>query len=356
MVSALDVVTFIIVPLILILAIVGLWLAQLLVIEAQKRFLHSLKHKHEPLIRFANFVGILFQTFCQWLGYTVTHSGVSQFRLSINDGAITPKREKTGVLKWIADSIFFLGPFLIPAGLLLLAGYFVIHTGYTIPATAFTIQDQIMTFATALVAFTQSFITFLGQLDLLNPLHFGFLALLLFCGLGIRPSYLGERHKEHITLFTDLGNIKSLFLGRPLYLIGIIIILYAIAAGSYLAGASWLLDLATVVAWIALIAILTLILTFVLLIFLRTLDEIQSRWRYLPFLSMLLSYLGFRVLFFLVPIGNAEGASLFGMLGVTLAVTIYLLKWKTNTFKAPKAMKHRRDPDAKHRSSQRREG
>ncbi len=356
MVSVADIGTFLLVPLVLMCAVLGLWLAQLLVIEGQKRFLHQLKHTHEPLIRFTNFVGILFQTFCQWLGYTVTHSGIAEFHLSINDGAVTPKRKKTGFAKWVADGFLFLGPFLIPAGLLLLAGYFVIQNGFIIPKAGFTFQGQITSFGEALIGFIQAFITFLSHLNLLNPLHFGFLVLLLFCGLGIRPSYLGEHRKERITVFTDLDNIKSLFFGKPLYLVGLIVIVYGIAAASFLTQAPWFLEVVTVFAWIALIAILTLVVTFVLLIFLRTLDEIQARWRFLPFLSMLVSYLGFRALFYLIPVENAEGASLFGMLGVTLIATIYLLRFKTNTFKASTAMKHRRDNDAKHRSSQRREG
>lgn len=333
-VSAVDVITFIVVPFFLVLAVLGLWLIQLLVIEAQRRFLFSLRRRHEPLLRFTNFIGILFQTLCQWLGYTVTNSGVSEFRLSINDGAVTPKRERTGVLKWVADCLLFLGPFLIPAGLLLLAGYFVIRGGYAIAAAGFTIQGQAASFGAALVGFAQSFVAFLGHLDLFNPLQLGFLVLLLFCGLGIRPSYRGERHKEHVTFSSDLGNIKGLFLDQPRYLIGVFVVIYVIAAASFIAGAPWFLDVVTIFAWVALLAILALLLTFILLVFLRTLDEIKVRYRVFPFLSMILAYVGFRLLFFVVPVENAEGASLFGMLGVTLAVTICLLKWKTSPHRA----------------------
>ncbi len=333
-VSAVDVVTFIVVPFFLVLAVFGLWLVQLLVIEAQKHFLFSLRRRHEPLIRFTNFVGILFQMLCEWLGYTVTNSGVAEFRLSINEGAVKPKRARTGALKWIAESILFLGPFLIPAGLLLLAGYFVFRSGYTILPSAFTIQGQAVSFGTALFGFAQSFVAFLEHLDLFNPLHIGFLVLLLFCGLGIRPSYRGERRKEHITFSSNLGNIKVLFLDRPRYLIYVFMVIYILAAASFLAGAPWFLDVVTVFGWVALLAILALLLTFVLLVFLRTLDEIKARYRVFPFLSMVLGYVGFRLLFFVVPVENAEGASLFGMLGVTLAVTICLLKWKTSPHRA----------------------
>jgi hypothetical protein len=349
-VSATDVVTFIVLPFFLVLAVLCLWLVQLFVIEGQKRFLHSIKNKHEPLLRFTNFIGILFQTVCQWLGYTVTNSGVSEFHLSINDSTVRPKREKTGVLKWIADSFLFIGPFLLPAGLLLLAGYFVIHNGFVIPTASFTIQDQAVAFGTALMGFTQAFIDFLRHLDLFNPLQLGFLLLLLFCGLGIRPSYIGERRKEKIDLFTDLNNIKELFLRKPFYLLIFFIIIYVVAAASFLTQSVMFLGLVTVFAWVALFAILTLILTSILLVFLRSLDEIAVRWRYVPFLAMIVSYIGLRVVFYVVPIENAGGASLFGMLGVTLAVTISLLKWKTNTFKASGTMKRRRDHEAKHRS------
>jgi hypothetical protein len=347
---------FLVVPPILVFAVLGLWLAQLLVIEGQKRFLHQLRHRHEPLIRFTNFVGIMFQTFCQWLGYTVTHSGVAEFHLSINDGEVTPKRKKTGFAKWVADGFLFLGPFLIPAGLLLAAGFFVIRGGFIIPAGVVSVQSQVTSFGEALIGFVQAFIVFLEHLNLLDPLQLGFIVLLFFLGLGIRPSYLGQRRRERVTVFTDLDNIAALFLGRTLYICVFVALVYAIATVSFLLQNAWFLSLVTVFAWIALLAILALVLTFVLLIFLRTLDEIQARWRYMPFLAMVVSYVGFRVLFFVVPLVNAEGASLFGMLGVTLLVTILLLRFKTNTFKASTAMKHRRDPDAKRRSSQRREG
>jgi hypothetical protein len=327
-VSRVDLGTFILVPWVLMFSVVGLWLLQLLIIEGQKRFLHQLKHRHEPLIRFTNFVGIFFQTLCQWLGYTVTHSGVSEFHLSIDEGSVRPKREKKGFLKWVADGFLFLGPFLIPAGLLLLAGYFVIGSGYVIPNNGFSVQGQMTSYGQALAGFVESFVSFLTHLDLLNPPHFAFLVFLLFCGLGIRPSYLGVRRKEKVTFFTDLGNIKSLFLDKPVYLVGIVVVVFVFATVSYLFEAMWFLNGIVVVSWIALIAILMLILTFVLLVFVRTLDEIKPRFRYLPFLSMIVSYVGFRVLFYVVPIENAQGASLFGMLGVTLAVTIVLLKWK----------------------------
>lgn len=67
-----------------ILGVLLFWFIQLLFIESEKYFLSKIRSKHEPLCRFTNFLGILFQTICHTLGYTVTKSGISDFYISVD--------------------------------------------------------------------------------------------------------------------------------------------------------------------------------------------------------------------------------------------------------------------------------
>jgi len=69
------------------------WFLQLLFIETQKRLLSKLRRRHEAFCRFTNFIGILFQTICHALGYTVTRSGIASFQVTVNYGKVEPKKE-----------------------------------------------------------------------------------------------------------------------------------------------------------------------------------------------------------------------------------------------------------------------
>ena len=77
-----------------ILGVVAFWFLQMFFIEIQKRMLSRLRHRHEAFCRFTNYIGILFQTICQALGYTVTRSGIAAFQVTVNYGKVEPKKEK----------------------------------------------------------------------------------------------------------------------------------------------------------------------------------------------------------------------------------------------------------------------
>ena len=105
--STIDVIIF--APLAPIFGVMLFWFIQLLFIESQKYFLSKIRDTHEPLCRFTNFLGILFQTICHALGYTVTKSGISSVYISVNYGKVAPKKEKKGIfyLMRFQDSSFF---------------------------------------------------------------------------------------------------------------------------------------------------------------------------------------------------------------------------------------------------------
>ncbi|RLF31909.1 MAG: hypothetical protein DRM98_04815, partial [Thermoplasmata archaeon] len=81
---------FIFAPLAPMAGVILLWFIQLLFIESQKYLLQKIKSKHEALCRFTNLLGIIFQTLCHALGYTVTKSGISEFYISVNYGRVAP--------------------------------------------------------------------------------------------------------------------------------------------------------------------------------------------------------------------------------------------------------------------------
>ena len=336
-----------------ILGVIGFWFLQLLFIELQKRMLGKLRHKHEAFCRFTNFIGILFQTVCHALGYTVTHSGIAHFKVTVNYGKVEPKKEKTGVFEWISTSFLLLGPFFIPAGILLLCSYFVVPPQvFNIPRPeAYTFMETLTQFGTALFTFAEGFLRFLSSIDLLNPVHVGFLLLLFFFGMGIRPSYMGEERKEKIDMISDLKNIKNHLIQKPLYLIIFFIIMYLFFYLSLFLNRKWYIAGFILFGWIALIAIIAILLTFLILLLIKATDSIARRWNMLPFLTVPLSYAIARLFFVYFPIDQIETISLLIMLFSTLIVTILLIKYKkTNRFKTASKMKHMKVEDGKKRT------
>jgi hypothetical protein len=71
-----------------VLGVIAFWFLQLIFIEIQKRILTKFRHPHEAFCRFTNFIGILFQTICHALGYTVTRSGIATFHVTVKYGTV----------------------------------------------------------------------------------------------------------------------------------------------------------------------------------------------------------------------------------------------------------------------------
>jgi len=332
-----------------ILGVIAFWFLQLFTIVFQKRLLSQLRHHHEAFCRFTNYIGILFQALSQALGYTVTRSGISSFQVTVNYEKVEPKKEKEGVFEWVAQSFLLFGPFFIPAGLVLLLSYFVVGRGFVYPTLLqYTFVESLTGFLTSLSTFATEFGGFLITLDLFNPLHVGFVCVLLFFGLGIRPSYIGQERKEKIDILRDLIHIKDHLIEKPLYIAVIILILYLFYLFSLFFNPGVYIGLFVLFGWMSLTAIIAILLTVPLLLLIWATDLIQPRWKIVPFLSIPVSYIVARVFLLYQPMNRVEQVSLLVMLFSTFLVTIALIKYKrTNRFKTAVKMKHVRVADGK---------
>jgi hypothetical protein len=339
-------------PLAPIIGVTALWLLQLVFIDLDKRMLGKLRHHHEALARFTNFTGVLFQALSHALGYTVTHSGVAHFQVTVHYGKVEPKREKKGVFAWTSTLLLYLGPFLVPTGLMLLYSYFLLAKGFSFPASVqYTFVQTMTNFGATLSTFAQSMFRFLAGIDLINPIQVFFLIILLFLGLGIRPSYIGEERKEKITLLYDLKNITSHFIKKPLYILVFFAIVYGLFFLSLALKSNFYIAVFSVLGLLSVIGVIALLLSFLFLALVWAADKIASGWRLVPFLTIPISYGAARVLFFYVPRDNILGWSLLAMLLTTVLVTILLIRYKTNKFKTAGPMKHMRVADGKKRAS-----
>ena len=338
-----------------ILGVIAFWFLQLIFIEIQKRILTKFRHPHEAFCRFTNFIGILFQTICHALGYTVTRSGIATFHVTVNYGTVEPRKEKTGVFEWIATSFLLLGPFFIPAGLALLFSVVVIGNAFVFPASSYSFVESLTNFGISIITFVQRFFNFLIHIDLFNPLHIGFLFVLLFFGLGIRPSYVGEERKAKIDMIHDLKNIFYHLTKKPLYILVIILGLYAFYFLSLFLKQNWYMALFSVFGWISLTAIIALLLTYLLLFLIKLTDYIRGWWKAVSYLTVPISYVIARIIFLYYPVRQGDSISLLLMIVCTFIVTILLIKYKkTNRFKTATKMKHMRVADGKKRSSKKR--
>lgn len=336
--SSIDTVIF--APLAPILGVILFWFIQLLFIQSQKYLLSQIWHKHEPLCRFTNLLGILYQTICQALGYTVTRSGISHFIINVDYGKVSPKRERGGLSEWVANTFLFVGPFFIPASLLLIYLFFIMNGGFEITTPPqllelrYTFGGQIATFGTSLYVFSKSFFEFLFNVDLLNPVHIGFIILMIFLGMGIRPSYIGETKKYKIDMIYDLRNIWSLITQKPLYIVALFSISYLLFYVSVLLSHNFYVALFSIFGWLSIVSIMSLVISQMILLLIKTTDEITGLWKILPYIVLIGSYILMRLIFFYIPADFTNSVSLLVMIISTLLVTYFLLGRKTNRFKS----------------------
>lgn len=328
-----------------ILGVLLFWFIQLLFTQSQKYLLSQIWNKHEPLCRFTNLLGILYQTICQALGYTVTRSGISHFIISVDYGEATPKKEKEGLFEWVANAFLFIGPFFIPASLLLIYLFFVTNGGFEVTTPSqllelrYTFGGQIATFGASLYAFAKSFFEFLFNIDLLNPVHMGFIILMIFFGMGIRPSYIGETKKHKIDMIYDLRNIWSLIRQKPLYIVGLFSISYLLFYASVLLSQNFYVALFSVFGWLSIVSIMSLVISQMILLLIKTTDEIAGLWKILPYITMVGSYISMRLVFFYMPTDFTNSVSLLVMIISTILVAYSLLGRKTNRFKSKVGIK-----------------
>jgi hypothetical protein len=355
---SIDIVLF--APLAPILGVLLFWFIQLLFIQSEKYLIEKISHKHEPLCRFTNFLGLLFQTICHALGYTVTKSGISDFYLSVDYGKVSPKKERTGVFEWIANVFLFIGPFFIPAFLLFVSLIILKVEGLNlvipthIIGTEYSFGGQLTIFGASLYNFSEKFFGFLINIDLLHPGHFGFLLLLIFLGMGIRPNYIGEKKHEKIDMLYDLKNIWTLISFKPLYIIILFVIAYLFFHLSILINQFWYAELFTIFGWLSIISITALVIADALILLIKATDDISGKLRFIPFITLPSSYITLRVLFFYFPSDLTIVASLSIMILLTIFITFLLLKYKTKKFNTKTGMKPLRGKDDEEKKGKRR--
>jgi hypothetical protein len=178
---------------------------------------------------------------------------------------------------------------------------------------------------------------------------------LLFFGLGIRPSYIGEERKEKIDMIYDLRHIKNHLVQKPWYMLVIILVMYVFYLLSLFFNPVWYTGLFCIFGWMSLTAIIAILLTYPVLLLIRATDEIRPHWKVLPYLSLAVSYVLARVAFIYYPIRQVESVSLLVMIFSTVLITILLIKYKkTNRFKTTPKMKHMRAADGKKRTFKKR--
>jgi hypothetical protein len=344
--SPLDIVIF--APLAPIFGVILFWFIQLLFIESQKVLLSKIRARHEPLCRFTNFLGLLFQTICHALGYTVTKSGIASFYLSVDYGKVSPKKEKKGVFEWVSNTFLFIGPFFLPASFLMLLLYLFAPQSFITISTvqgeaAYTFAGQMITFGSNLYTFSEGFFGFLFTMDLFHPGHLGFLLVLIFLGMGIRPSYIAEKKVEKIDMMYDLRNIKNHLMEKPHYLFLLLLFCYMFFYVSLMLQQHWYVGIFSGLGWLSIIAIASLLITHALLLLMKTTDPLPGFQRWVPFLMLPISYVSFRGIFFVFHTDNVYSLSLLGMILVTILVVLLLRrrpsKKETNTFKTGIDMK-----------------
>ncbi|MBU0496346.1 MAG: hypothetical protein KKG04_00120 [Candidatus Thermoplasmatota archaeon] len=340
-------------PLAPMLGVLLFWFIQLLFIESQKYLLQKIKKRHEPFCRFTNFIGIFFQSICHALGYTVTRSGIGEFRLTTDYGTVAPRRKKEGVFEWISNSFLFIGPFFIPPLLLLLFALLLIPPGIPLKEI-FTIESltfgqQLIGFGENLFSFSTSFFSLIITLDLFHPAHLGFLILLIFLGLGIRPSYIIKQKTFKVDMVYDLNNIKNHILQHPFYLISVFIGIYLFYYLSVILLANWYLSLFSLFGWLSIIAISALLLAHLIILLISYTDAIKHPWRILPYIMLPLSYITSRIILIFFPVEPINTIALAAMSITTLVITLLLHRRRTNNFKTKTKMKPMRVEDGPRR-------
>jgi len=336
--SPLDIIVF--APLAPIFGMLLFWFIQLLFIESQKYMLSGISKEHEPFIRFTNFIGIFFQTVCHALGYTVTKHGISEFYIGVHYGKVAPKKNKTGLFEWLSNGFLFLGPFFIPSFLLLICLFFLLNNGFIFyPLESYTFSENMIVFGNNIFHFSYSFFSFLATIDFMHPGHFGFFIMFILLGLGIRPSYIGEKTVKKVDIFYDLKNIRYKLLHKPLYIVFFLLSAYIFSYLSVLFNLNWYVGLFSLFGWLSIIAITALFFAHIFIFLIKVTDLIPGTFRYISLMLFPVSYVILRILFFLVPIPYITTISLLLSIIITSGLIILFLHSLTNTFKFSEPMK-----------------
>jgi hypothetical protein len=102
---------------------------------------------------------------------------------------------------------------------------------------------------------------------------------------------------------------------------------------------SWYVAFFSILGWISIISIIALVITDMILILIKTTDELPGFWRFVPFITIPTSYILVRIVFYYFPNGDTNILSLLIMILSTISITYLLLKYKTNKFKTSVGIK-----------------
>ena len=203
----------------------------------------------------------------------------------------------------------------------------------------YTFSGQLILFGTNLYDFSSHFFSFLFSIDLFHPAYVGFILLVIFLGMGIRPSYIGEKKREKVDMAYDLRNIKNHILHQPLYPIILFLLSYLCFYVSVLVNQQWYLTVFSLLGWLSIISTISLLVTHYLLVLIRIVDKIPGYWKIVPYLVIPFSYVGMRAFFLVIPSDIDLTLSLLVMVLSTIIAALLLLYWKTNNFKTSAHMK-----------------
>jgi hypothetical protein len=89
----------------------------------------------------------------------------------------------------------------------------------------------------------------------------------------------------------------------------------------------------SILGWLSIISIISLIIAHMILLLIKYSDEIEGILKVVPYLSIPISYGFLRLFFYYYPISYQNSISLILTIIITCAVIIILLKKKTNKFK-----------------------
>ena len=97
---------------------------------------------------------------------------------------------------------------------------------------------------------------------------------------------------------------------------------------------NWYVALFSIFGWLSIIAIVSLVVSTMILLLIKTTDEIPGKIKLLPYLTLPIFYILMRVIFFYYPVENSNMISLAVMIIFTILITYLLLRVKTNKFKS----------------------
>ena len=141
----------------------------------------------------------------------------------------------------------------------------------------------------------------------------------------------------------DLKNIKNHIQHKPLYLFVFFIIAYLFFYLSFLFQQDWYVLFFSVLGWLSIISIISLIIAHLILILIREVDKLKDGRKYIPYITIPCSYSIIRGFFFIFPNDYTYSLSLLVMILSTFVILLLLKKSikkdKTNKFKTGIDMK-----------------